>query len=84
MLAGGQYRANVQFVSHVDAGSGALVLPRSPAASGGAPSSAAIPAPATSTTVGGYAVTHSGTLQAGAEMPIRLTLSNDEQPVTDL
>lgn len=81
----GKYRAYIQFIPHADAAGGALTLSTPVTVPGaGATEAAPLPAPATSTRVDGYTVSLTGTLSAGQEAPLTITITKNGRPVTDL
>jgi hypothetical protein len=77
-LESGSYRLYVQFLAHAHTAMGALVLSQAFTIDGAATST---PTP---TTVDGYRVRLDGTAKAGAESPLRITISKDGRPVTNL
>jgi hypothetical protein len=83
--APGTYRAYASFIAEgADGKPAALVLSKqaiSPGTAGDTP----LPAPAATTTVDGYTVTVDTTqLMAGHVMPLKVSISKDGKPVTDL
>lgn len=83
-VAAGNHRLYVQFLPHA-AAAGALVLSRQVNVAGPeATKSTAIAAAGTTARVDGYTVTVAGTPKAGTEVPLTLTVTRDDKPVTDL
>jgi len=80
-LASGSYRIYTQFVPK--GGTGAVVLGR-PLTIAGPAADVPLPAAAGTTTVDGYDVALSGRVSAGTGSPLRITISKDGRPVTDL
>ena len=81
----GAYRIYAQFVPHADATGGALTLSTPVTVAGVNESALApLPAPSPSTTIDGYTVALDGALAAGREAPLRITITKNGQPVTDL
>jgi len=81
----GAYRVYVQFVPHADAAGGALILSTAVTVPGVNESALApLPAPNPSTTIDGYTVALEGALAAGREAPLRITITKNGQPVTNL
>jgi len=81
----GAYRIYVQFVPHADAAGGALTLSTRVTVPGmNETALAPLPPPSPSTEVDGYSVALDGALAAGREVPLRITITKNGQPVTDL
>jgi len=81
----GIYRIYVQFLPHSDAAGGALTLSVSVTVSG-PPATVLSPLPpaSPSTAVDGYTVALDGVPAAGREAPLRITITKNGRPVTDL
>jgi hypothetical protein len=84
MLSAGTYRVYTQFLPHADASAGAVVLSRTMTVGGYPGPKAALPAPSPTTSVDGYTLTVTGQPKAGTETPLRISITRNGKPVTDL
>jgi len=80
----GSYRIYVQFIPHVAAAAGALILSTPLTLGTTAAAETLLPAAGTTAEVDGYTVEVSGALKAGTESALKVTMSKAGKQVTDL
>jgi hypothetical protein len=83
-VVAGSYRAYVQFVPHADAAAGALVLSRPFTVAGTPAPTSPMPMPSDHGRVDGYTVTVAGAAKTGTATPLKITITKNGVPVTDL
>ena len=83
-VVAGSYRAYVQFVPHADAKAGAQVLSRPFTVAGNPAPTSPMPMPSDRGSVDGYTVAIAGAAKAGTATPLKITITKNGVPVTDL